>query len=85
MKEHFAIWLHGFFELTNANSITPEQVKVIKKKLDECFNKVMPQRYTPLLGPPYDDPQEGDLAEGAEPELIPFFYTLPDNITKFPA
>jgi hypothetical protein len=33
----FAFWLQGFFELTNPESITPEQVFMIQKHLNLVF------------------------------------------------
>ena len=35
----FVYWLQGFFEITGKESITPEQVKMIKKHLDLVFEK----------------------------------------------
>lgn len=33
----FAYWLQGFFEISNANQITPEQTQVIKNHLNLVF------------------------------------------------
>ena len=40
--EQFAIWLHGFFELTDAEELTKGQVKMIKEHLNLCFDKKTP-------------------------------------------
>jgi hypothetical protein len=47
-SEQFTMWLQGFFELTDATTLTPEQVKMIKEHLALVFQKV-----TPELGEPY--------------------------------
>jgi hypothetical protein len=39
----FTIWLNGFFELTNAEELTKEQVAMIKEHLSLCFNKITPE------------------------------------------
>ena len=36
----FCYWLNGYFELSNSNELTPEQVVVIKEHLSLVFNKV---------------------------------------------
>jgi hypothetical protein len=36
----FAYWLQGFFELTDPDKLTPEQISMIKEHLSLCFNKV---------------------------------------------
>lgn len=38
----FAYWLHGFFEISDSNSLTEKQVQIIKDHLDLVFNKVTP-------------------------------------------
>lgn len=40
----FALWLHGFFEISESNALTEKQVQIIKDHLDLCFNKVTPDR-----------------------------------------
>lgn len=60
--EIFAYWLQGFFELTDATTLTPEQVKMIKDHLSLVFEKVTPELNTAELittvsdkaGPPTD-------------------------------
>ena len=37
--EQFVIWLHGFFEISNAKTLTQEQVKIIKDHLNMFFDK----------------------------------------------
>jgi hypothetical protein len=38
--ESFAYWLQGYFELSDSDSLTVEQVKMIKKHLDLVFTNV---------------------------------------------
>lgn len=33
----FAYWLQGFFEIQDADELTPEQVEMIKSHLNLCF------------------------------------------------
>jgi len=40
----FAWWLHGFFEISESNTLSEKQVQVIKDHLDLCFSKVTPDR-----------------------------------------
>lgn len=40
--ENFCFWLHGWFELQEPKTITPEQLQEIKNHLDLVFNKVTP-------------------------------------------
>lgn len=42
--EQFAIWLHGFLEITNAETINKEQTQIIKDHLDLLFEKKTPDR-----------------------------------------
>ena len=42
--QDFAMWLHGFFEISDSNTLSEKQVKVIKDHLDLCFSKVTPDR-----------------------------------------
>jgi hypothetical protein len=35
--EKFCYWLQGFFEMTNAETMTPEQVKMVKEHLHLVF------------------------------------------------
>lgn len=39
-KENFTDWLHGFFELTDAEELTKDQVKSIKEHLRLVYTKV---------------------------------------------
>lgn len=46
----FAYWLKGFFELTQTNELSSEQVQDIKNHLDLVFNKETPfVEKTPLF------------------------------------
>jgi len=42
--EHFAIWLHGFLEISNAESIDQNQTQIIKDHLALLFEKKTPIR-----------------------------------------
>lgn len=55
--EQFAVWLHGFFELTYAEELTKGQVKMIKEHLDLCFDKkTQPLKEKTTLDPIWDKP-----------------------------
>lgn len=68
--EQFTYWLQGFFEISNSNSLTSDQVVVIKDHLKEVFNKVTPVRFNeqivinpaqmPLYSPPPNPYQTGE-------------------------
>lgn len=45
--QDFCFWLHGFFELSGKDELTPEQQKMVREHLDLVFEKV-----TPVLGKP---------------------------------
>jgi len=36
-ERDFIYWLRGFLELTNSNTVTPEQVIIIREHLDKLF------------------------------------------------
>jgi len=42
--EQFAIWLHGFLEISNAETINKEQTQIIKDHLALLFEKKTPIR-----------------------------------------
>jgi len=42
--EQFAIWLHGFLEISNAEEINKEQTQIIKDHLALLFDKKTPDR-----------------------------------------
>ena len=42
--EQFAIWLHGFLEISNAESIDQNQTQIIKDHLALLFEKKTPDR-----------------------------------------
>ena len=42
--EQFAIWLHGFLEISNAETINKEQTQIIKDHLALLFDKKTPDR-----------------------------------------
>lgn len=41
-ERDFIYWLQGFLELSNASSMTPEQIKMIKDHLALVMNKATP-------------------------------------------
>lgn len=44
MKERdFILWLHGFFEISQAKTLNENQVRIIKDHLETFFVKVTPQ------------------------------------------
>lgn len=44
-KEHeFCYWLKGYFELSDSNTLSPQQVQTIKDHLNLVFTKVTPDR-----------------------------------------
>ena len=49
-SDRFADWLQGFFELSEADSLTEKQVQIIKDHLALVFTKVTPDRSDPGLG-----------------------------------
>jgi hypothetical protein len=42
--EQFAIWLHGFLEISNAESIDKQQTQIIKDHLALLFEKKIPDK-----------------------------------------
>lgn len=42
--EQFAIWLHGFLEISNVEDINKEQTQIIKDHLALLFDKKTPDR-----------------------------------------
>lgn len=42
--EQFAIWLHGFLEISNAETINKQQTQIIKDHLALLFEKKTPDR-----------------------------------------
>ena len=44
-SESFAYWLQGFFEMTDATSLTDQQVQMIKDHLGLVFKKETPTAY----------------------------------------
>lgn len=41
-SDQFVFWLQGFFELTESNNLSANQVKMIREHLKLVFNKVTP-------------------------------------------
>jgi hypothetical protein len=46
----FAYWLTGYFEISDSNNLSPQQVQIIRDHLALVFEKVTPDRkgYEPL-------------------------------------
>jgi len=42
--EQFVVWLHGFFEISDAKTLNEKQTQVIKDHLDLFFDKQTPDR-----------------------------------------
>lgn len=47
--ENFSYWLNGYLELSNSDSLTSQQVKIIKEHLALVFNKVTPSHFQGVL------------------------------------
>lgn len=41
-SENFTYWLKGYFEISNSDKLTEEQVKMIKEHLDYVFKSYIP-------------------------------------------
>jgi len=46
----FCYWLQGFFELSDAETLSPKQVEAIKNHLNLVFEHVIDPSYTSHLG-----------------------------------
>lgn len=57
-ERDFVYWLQGFFEMTNVENLTKEQVKMIKDHLSLVMEKKTPQlgAPTPIATPTQDWP-----------------------------
>lgn len=42
--ENFIYWLNGYFEISNSDKLSKEQVQIIRDHLKLCLNKVTPNR-----------------------------------------
>jgi hypothetical protein len=56
--QELAYYLQGFFEITDAKILTPEQVAKIRAKVQSCFQKVTPDRpvYASYFSKAINDP-----------------------------
>lgn len=54
-EKEFCYWLQGFFEMTDATSLTDEQVEMIKRHLALVFTNVTSDQseYSPNITIPY--------------------------------
>ena len=43
-KDEFILWLHGFFEISNAKTLNEEQTALIRGEVEKFFHKVTPVR-----------------------------------------
>jgi len=42
--ESFTYWLNGYFEISDSNNLSPQQVQIIRDHLALVFEKVTPDR-----------------------------------------
>lgn len=42
--ESFTYWLRGYFEISDSNNLSPQQVQIIRDHLALVFKKVTPDR-----------------------------------------
>jgi hypothetical protein len=42
--ESFTYWLQGYFEISDSNNLSPQQVQIIRDHLALVFEKVTPDR-----------------------------------------
>jgi hypothetical protein len=60
--EQFAIWLHGFLEISNAETIDKNQTQIIKDHLALLFDKKTPDR---------SKNKDSDVFEHYHPPYVP--------------
>jgi hypothetical protein len=48
--EQFIVWLHGFFEISEAKELNEKQTQIIKDHLNLFFNKQTPNRENIIIG-----------------------------------
>lgn len=48
--ESFTYWLQGYFEISDSNNLSPQQVQIIRDHLALVFEKVTPDRKDDNLG-----------------------------------
>lgn len=44
-KDEFILWLHGFFEISNAKTLNEEQTALIRGEVEKFFHKATPDRH----------------------------------------
>jgi hypothetical protein len=64
LPSEFVFWLWGYFEISDSNNLSPQQVQIIRDHLALVFEKVTPDRNTPVILP------EIDLQDGANKPII---------------
>ena len=42
--ENFVYWLNGYFEISNSDKLSKEQVQIVRDHLKLCFDKITPNR-----------------------------------------
>jgi hypothetical protein len=85
--EQFAYWLKGFFEISEYETLSTKQIKIIKDHLDLVFNKQTPDRSTiSELELAYEDlKKKMNLPipkEFGDKGIIIPDYTIPNDLNK---
>ena len=66
--EQFIYWLQGFFEISNAETITKEQTEIIKNHLNLVFHHEIDPSYTP---DPKKQQEMNNIHNGNKPPKFP--------------
>ena len=64
--ENFTFWLQGFFELTDTEELSKEQVAMVKEHLQLVFTKVTHPLCELVLGPKPPEATGGGLSDYLE-------------------
>jgi hypothetical protein len=80
-EKEFIMWLHGYLEISGANTLGEEELQVIKDHLKEFFVKVTPERHKAPKDKSVPDPSRwpGRRVNGDWP-LIPINPYVPNYI-----
>ena len=70
--ENFIYWLNGYFEISNSDKLSKEQVQIIRDHLKLCFSKITPNRtilndLKPMSGQHLPLMMDGILAQYSSP------------------
>jgi hypothetical protein len=60
-EKEFIMWLHGYLEISGANTLGEKELQVIKDHLKEFFVKVTPERHKTPKDKSVPDPSRGPL------------------------